>query len=54
VGHQGLDLQDYEKDRHPHQHRDGSWSDLKTGARVNVGYHTVGEDRVADWVVILR
>jgi hypothetical protein len=34
--------------------RDGSWSDLKTGARVNVGYHTVGEDRVADWVVILR
>src|SRR5262245_25488807 len=34
--------------------RDGSWSDLKIGARINVGYHTVGEDRVADWVVILR
>jgi spermidine/putrescine-binding protein len=34
--------------------KDGSWSDLKTGARVNVGYHMVGEDRVAGWVVILR
>jgi spermidine/putrescine-binding protein len=34
--------------------KDGSWSDLKTGARVNVGYHMAGEDRVADWVVILR
>src|SRR5262245_37718937 len=31
--------------------RDGGWSDLKTGARVNVGYHTVGEDRVAELVV---
>src|SRR5262245_66616528 len=31
--------------------RDGSWSDLKIGARITGGYHTVGEDRVAELVV---
>jgi hypothetical protein len=34
--------------------KDGTWSDLKTGARVNVGYHVVGEERVADWIVVLH
>jgi len=32
--------------------KSGTWSDLKTGVRVNVGYHLVGKDRVADWVTI--
>jgi hypothetical protein len=27
--------------------KDGSWSDLKVGATVHVGYHPVGEDRLA-------
>jgi hypothetical protein len=27
--------------------KDGDWSDLKVGATVYVGYHPVGEDRVA-------
>ena len=27
--------------------KDGTWSDLKVGASVNVSYHPVGEDRVA-------
>jgi hypothetical protein len=34
--------------------KDGTWSDLKTGSRVNIGYHMVGEERVADWIMILR
>jgi hypothetical protein len=34
--------------------KDGSWSDLKTGARVNIGYHMIGDQRVADWIMILR
>jgi hypothetical protein len=34
--------------------KDGTWTDLKTGKRINVGYHMVGNDRVADWVMILR
>ena len=32
--------------------RNGTWSDLKAGVRVNVGYHLVGKERVADWVNI--
>ena len=32
--------------------KSGSFSDLKPGVRVNVGYHLVGKDRVADWVTI--
>jgi hypothetical protein len=32
--------------------KNGTWSDLKAGVRVNVGYHLVGKDRVADWVNI--
>lgn len=32
--------------------KNGAWSDLKTGVRVNVGYHLVGKERVADWVTI--
>ena len=27
--------------------KDGDWSDVKVGASVYVGYHPVGEDRVA-------
>ncbi len=34
--------------------KDGTWSDLKTGARVNIGYHMDGNERIADWIVILR
>jgi hypothetical protein len=34
--------------------KDVSWSDLTTGARVNIGYHMDGNDRIADWIVILR
>lgn len=35
--------------------KDGSWSDLKTGARVNIGYHMDGNnERIADWIMILR
>ena len=34
--------------------KDGTWSDLKTGARVNIGYHMDGKERIADWIVILR
>ena len=32
----------------------GSWSDLKVNVRVNVGFHMVGNDRVADWVSITK
>jgi hypothetical protein len=32
--------------------KNASWSDLKVGVRVNVGYHLVGKERVADWVNI--
>jgi hypothetical protein len=31
----------------------GAWSDLKSGATVNVGYHPVGENRVAYEVEIM-
>jgi hypothetical protein len=31
----------------------GAWSDLKIGATVNVGYHPVGENRVAHEVEIM-
>jgi hypothetical protein len=31
----------------------GTWSDLKIGATVNVGYHPVGENRVAYEVEIM-
>ncbi len=34
--------------------KDGTWSDLKPGARINVGYHLAGKERIADWVMILR
>jgi hypothetical protein len=34
--------------------KDVNWSDLTTGARVNIGYHMAGDERVADWIVILR
>jgi hypothetical protein len=31
----------------------GAWSDLKIGAKVHVGYHAVGKDRVAYKVEIV-
>lgn len=30
----------------------GTFSDVKIGAIVNIGYHSVGKDRVADWVTV--
>lgn len=30
----------------------GAFTDLKTGVRVNVGYHTDDKGRIADWVNI--
>ena len=32
--------------------KNGTWSDLKMGERVNILYHMVGKDRVADRVTI--
>ena len=32
--------------------KNGAFSDLKAGVRVNVGYHTDDKGRVADWVNI--
>ena len=32
--------------------KNGTWSDLKEGVRVNVGYHTDDKGRIADWVNI--
>jgi hypothetical protein len=32
--------------------KNGAFSDLKAGVRVNVGYHTDGKGRIADWVNI--
>jgi len=32
--------------------KNGSWSDLKLGERVNILYRVVGQDRVADRVTI--
>ena len=32
--------------------KNGAWSDLKMGERVNILYRVVGSDRVADRVVI--
>lgn len=32
--------------------KNGAFSDLKAGVRVNVGYHTDDKGRIADWVNI--
>jgi phosphoenolpyruvate-protein kinase (PTS system EI component) len=32
--------------------KNGAFSDLKTGVRVNVGYHADDKGRIADWVNI--
>ena len=32
--------------------KNGTFSDLKAGVRVNVGYHTDDKGRIADWVNI--
>ena len=32
--------------------KNGAWSDLKAGVRVNVGYHTDDKGRIADWINI--
>lgn len=32
--------------------KNGAFSDLKSGVRVNVGYHTDDKGRIADWVNI--
>lgn len=32
--------------------KNGTFSDIKAGVRVNVGYHTDDKGRIADWVNI--
>ena len=32
--------------------KDGTFSDVKVGTVVNIGYHYAGKERVADWVTI--